>query len=1273
MEADGGHGFQVEALEPRWLLCAADATQAFHVAAAGVAQTEVVVPAVSVLDADSFEPVTSVQSDLMLSEADFDRMRAKINAGEDPWLTSWNWLIGDGYSQLGSNPRPLETVIRGGDGQNFNQLVIDIQRTYQLALRWKISGDTAYAEEAVRYLNAWSSTNTELTGNSDRFLASGLYAFDWAQAASIMKSYSGWDAAEVTQFENYLVNVFYPLQHDFLVNHNGARITNYWANWDLANIQGMMAVGIFSNRADIYNEAVDYLYHGGGNGALDKAFYYRHAGNLYQWQESGRDQGHTILGMALFGHIAQMAWNQGQDLFAYNNYQFLAAAEYVAKYNLGFDVPYETYIWGKGQGALGAWPYDIQSEVGSYARGHSGTAYALIVSHYVQRLGMDAPYSLQRVASLGIEGRNNGDDMGWGTLTYTLDGFATAQPPRGLTATEKGRGNIRLDWFGGANVDSYNLYRSTSETGTYTLIASGIDDLLTYTDYDLAPGTYYYKVTGVAGGTETAETNIVSATATALLDTQLSFDENTGTTAGDSTGNGNAGTLENGAAWTTGKSGSAVLLDGIDDYVSLPEGIVADFDDFTIATWVYLDAADTWSRIFDFGDDRGRYMFLTPRNGDGVVQFTTSTIYGYNNQSITGSASLPTDQWVHVAVALEDNVGRLYINGFLVAANTNMSFPPAQIRSTPRNWIGRSQYSNDAYLDGNVDDFRIYEGAMTTAELYTLATGQTAPVVSAAPQTLTATAIAGGQVELVWSEVERIQGYTVKRATTNGGPYTVIATRLTGTSFTDTNLTPGVEYFYVVAADNYGGESAHSPEASAVALPEMPAAPGDLRAVPTSSADVLLSWASASNADSYSIKRSTSSDGIFTTIASGVTSLNYTDESAVAGQTYYYSASAVNAAGESTDTESTFATPSDILLNLKLDETTGTAVSDSSGNDFSGTLVNGPVWEAGRSGNAVAFDGSDDYVSLSSGIVSGLTTATFSAWINIDAYATWQRVFDFGTGTDNYMFLATQYTGTSPNNQKLRFAIRTPSVGEQGIQSSVAIPTGVWTHVAVVLNGSTGTLYVNGEQVGQNTNMTLDPSVLGNTTQNYLGKSQWNDPYFVGKIDDFRIYTRALTSSEVAAMMSLAGDLDGDGYVGLADLDLVLGRWNNYVREGTAADPSGDGFVGLDDLDIVLSNWNAGTPPMAGQQEQMVQSVQSASGEVTQAQEAQVAEADSAGQTVPISERKPTDTDAHGVLWHEMHNRRTPIVRNGRGEVHTLDILSRSDESDLLGLWEDGV
>src|SRR5690606_25703145 len=103
--------------------------------------------------------------------------------------------------------------------------------------------------------------------------------------------------------------------------------------------------------------------------------------------------------------------------------------------------------------------------------------------------------------------------------------------------------------------------------------------------------------------------------------------------------------------------------------------------------------------------------------------------------------------------------------------------------------------------------------------------------------------------------------------------------------------------------------------------------------------------------------------------------------------------------------------------------------------------------------------------------------------------------------TNNYMFLSPR----NGANGRIRFAIRTAAVAEQIIDGTATLPAGGWQHVAIVLNGATGTLYVNGTQVGQNTAMTLTPSSLGATPNNYLGRSQFNDPYLNGAVDDFQI------------------------------------------------------------------------------------------------------------------------------------------------------------------------
>ncbi|WP_167357038.1 LamG-like jellyroll fold domain-containing protein [Paenibacillus pectinilyticus] len=205
----------------------------------------------------------------------------------------------------------------------------------------------------------------------------------------------------------------------------------------------------------------------------------------------------------------------------------------------------------------------------------------------------------------------------------------------------------------------------------------------------------------------------------------------------------------------------------------------------------------------------------------------------------------------------------------------------------------------------------------------------------------------------------------------------------------------------------------------------------------------------------------------------------------------------------------------DVSAWYKFDESSGTTASDSSGNGKNATLSGTPSFIAGKSGNAVNLNGSTDYASLPTGIVSNLNDFTIAAWVKPNSVSKWSRVFDFGTGTSKYMFL-TVNAGSAP-----RFAITTSgSSAEQQLNAPSALPTGTWTHLAITWSGNTGTLYVNGVAVATNTNMTFKPSDLGATNQNYFGKSQYNDPYLNGLVDQFKIYNRALSASEVSTLAS---------------------------------------------------------------------------------------------------------------------------------------------------------
>jgi endoglucanase len=296
----------------------------------------------------------------------------------------------------------------------------------------------------------------------------------------------------------------------------------------------------------------------------------------------------------------------------------------------------------------------------------------------------------------------------------------------------------------------------------------------------------------------------------------------------------------------------------------------------------------------------------------------------------------------------------------------------------------------------------------------------------------------------------------------------------------------------------------------AIQKPDATALPTGVVAGRVSPSQVNVSWEPVPGATGYLVKRANTSGGPYASVRVPPAQKGFADRNAAKGKDYFYVVSAVGKGGESLN--SAEVTPGVLRAHLKFDETSGGTASDDTGNKWDGTLVGGQKRVPGRAGNALAFDGEDDHVTLPEGIVSGLGDFSISAWVNLDASKPWARIFDFGRGPGACMFLTP--CGGSANT--LRFAISAGS-GEQVIEGSKPVPTGKWAHVAVVLKGGVGTLYLDGEEVGRKAPITLTPDALGKTTQNYLGKSQFPDPYLAGKIDDFRIYAGALSPGEIAA------------------------------------------------------------------------------------------------------------------------------------------------------------
>ena len=160
---------------------------------------------------------------------------------------------------------------------------------------------------------------------------------------------------------------------------------------------------------------------------------------------------------------------------------------------------------------------------------------------------------------------------------------------------------------------------------------------------------------------------------------------------------------------------------------------------------------------------------------------------------------------------------------------------------------------------------------------------------------------------MAWSSSSDATSYHVKRGTTSGGPYTEAGSATT-TNYTDTSLTNGTKYFYVVSALNASGESANSTEVSVTPSSPVLAAPKDLIAT-AGNRQVSLTWTASSGATSYHVKRAATNGGPYSQV-SAPTNASYTDSGLTNGTTYYYVVSALNASGESANSTQASATPS---------------------------------------------------------------------------------------------------------------------------------------------------------------------------------------------------------------------------------------------------------------------------------------------------------------------------------------------------------------------------
>lgn len=186
----------------------------------------------------------------------------------------------------------------------------------------------------------------------------------------------------------------------------------------------------------------------------------------------------------------------------------------------------------------------------------------------------------------------------------------------------------------------------------------------------------------------------------------------------DISGNGNTATLKNSGARIT-ENGTLALNqnDENNGYALLPDGLLSGSENFAFTAWVKMDEARTWARIFDFGtSSTAGYMFFCPVNSGGTSTYAITASDNKSEQTVTAQAPA-VGKWVHIAAVQNGYNFKIYYDGKEVSSDTITNTPKNCIGTAAKHYIGKSQFSADAYFKGEIMDLRVYDKALTNAEI----------------------------------------------------------------------------------------------------------------------------------------------------------------------------------------------------------------------------------------------------------------------------------------------------------------------------------------------------------------------------------------------------------------------------------------------------------------------------------------------------------------------------------------------------------------------------
>ena len=345
-----------------------------------------------------------VHPGILTVSKDIERMRSQIADKEYPAYGSFVLLKNHHCSKSDYKPfGPFEVIARDGEFRHTkSKMEQDFSAAYQNALMWALTRDKAHAEKSLELLLGYARTLRKIPDTNDAPLLAGIEGWKIAYATEMLRhTYNGMTDSQFNEICSMIKKVFLPVMDTFF---SRKAYTN--GNWGAIVTKAYMASGILFDDKKMYDKAIDFYLHADDNGTIANYI----SGKTGQIQESGRDQAHCMLGISALATVCEMAWKQGDDLYGVLDNRLMRGFEYVAKYNLGEDVPFTQ--WKDVTGKYCDWPV-----ISPHGRGNYKPVFEIIYNHFTIRKGLRMPYTEKVLGLIRPEGFDR-DEPSFGSLLF---------------------------------------------------------------------------------------------------------------------------------------------------------------------------------------------------------------------------------------------------------------------------------------------------------------------------------------------------------------------------------------------------------------------------------------------------------------------------------------------------------------------------------------------------------------------------------------------------------------------------------------------------------------------------------------------------------------------------------------------------------------------------------------------------------------------------------------------------------------------------------------